>query len=293
MKIIKWKRAMIGLFDLMGRNATYRIGRAMYLHARGDIDNDMSTNGEMLIQNGVLAYWKRAATKDKKLVIFDVGANIGDWSAALLGQLKTHEIVGGIELFSFEPVSATAEVLRKNLVGNEACLNIEEIALSSSSGTAEIYLSVEENAGTNSLYDDSHGQKKPEIINLMSAADFCDLRGISHVHLLKCDTEGHDMEVIRGALSLLKEGRISVLQFEYNHRWIFAGSSLRDIFVAIEFLPYKLVKLQRNSLLVFEKWHPELDKFFEGNYGLIHIDSLIWFPVKSAEFDKFNVLITR
>ncbi len=99
------------------------------------------------------------------------------------------------------------------------------------------------------------------------------------------------MEVIRGALSLLKEERISVLQFEYNHRWAFSGNFLRDVFVTIEFLPYKLVKLQGDSLLVFEKWHPELDKFFEGNYGLVHHDSLNWFPTKSAEFDKFNVLL--
>ncbi len=167
------------MLNLMGRHATYRIGRAMYLHARGDINNDIATNGEMLIQRGVLAAWERAPAKDKNLVVFDVGANIGDWSAALLGQLKTHAIVDRVDLFSFEPVSATAEVLRRNLAGNEACLNIEEMALSSSSGTAEIFITGA-NAGTNSLYDDSlPGRKKSIIINLTSAAEFCESRDIT------------------------------------------------------------------------------------------------------------------
>ena len=101
------------------------------------------------------------------------------------------------------------------------------------------------------------------------------------------------MEVIRGALPLLQTGRISVLQFEYNHRWAFSRNFLRDVFVAVENLPYKVTKLQTNTLLMFEEWHPELEKFFEGNYALIHKDALGWFPIKKAGFDKNNVLSVK
>lgn len=262
----------------------------MYLHARGDIANDMKSNGEMLIQNCVLAGWKNTSDKDKNLVIFDVGANIGDWSAALIGQLKGHAIHERVDLFSFEPVPATAKTLRGNLPDNLPCLHIEEMALSSAVGTAEIYVAAA-NAGTNSLHADPATTHQTAVtIALTTAVDFCESRGIHHVHLLKCDTEGHDMEVIRGALTLLKEARISVLQFEYNHRWVLSRNFLRDVFVAIESMPYTVVKLQEDHLLMFEKWHPELDKFFEGNYALIHHDALRWFPAKTATFDQFNAL---
>ncbi len=280
------------MFNLMGRRNTYRLGRAMYLHARGDIANDMTRNGEMLIQNGVLSGWRASPAEDKKLVIFDVGANIGEWSAALLGQLKAHAIDERVDLFSFEPVPATARTLRGNLPSNNPCLHIEEMALSSSVGRAEIYVAAA-NAGTNSLHADPATVHQTAIsIHLTTAVDFCEARGIQHVHLLKCDTEGHDMEVIRGALPLLKEERISVLQFEYNHRWAFSRNFLSDVFVAIESMPYKVAKLQADHVLVFEKWHPELDKFFEGNYALIHHDALHWFPAKAATFDRFNTLST-
>lgn len=280
------------IFNLLGRRATYRLGRAMYLHARGDIANDMNRNGEKLIQNRVLSNWRASPRKDNKLVIFDVGANIGEWSAALLGQLKVHAINERVDLFSFEPVPSTARTLRGNLPSNNPCLHIEEMALSSSVGRAEIFVAAA-NAGTNSLHADPANVHETAIsINLTTALDFCEAKGIQHVHLLKCDTEGHDMQVIQGAVPLLKEGRISVLQFEYNHRWVFSRNFLNDVFVAIESMPYKVAKLQEDHVLVFEKWHPELDKFFEGNYALIHLESLHWFPTKAAKFDRFNTLST-
>jgi hypothetical protein len=44
--------------------------------------------------------------------------------------------------------------------------------------------------------------------------------------------------VIKGALPLLREGRIGVLQFEYTIRWIASRSFLKDIFEIIAGLPY-------------------------------------------------------
>lgn len=280
-------------FNLIGRSTTYRLGRAMYLHARGDFTNDMTNNGEMLIQVGVLIAWKKQSIKDTHLVVFDVGANIGEWSTALLQQMTTLAIDSHVELFSFEPVPSTAKTLRDNLPRNNPSLHIEEIALSSTGGSAEIYV-VAANAGTNSLHADSGAAPQtPILINLTTAVDFCASRAIAQVHLLKCDTEGHDMEVIRGALPLLQTSRVSVLQFEYNHRWAFSKNFLRDVFVAVENLPYKVTKLQPDYLLMFEAWHPELEKFFEGNYALIHNDALAWFQIKTAGFDKNNVLAIK
>ena len=180
--------------------------------------------------------------------------------------------------------------IKKNLQKNASFEVIEELALSSSSGTANIYISGE-NSGTNSLHDNGLSIKKELVkINLDSATKFCNSRKIHHIHLLKCDTEGHDMEVIRGAIELLNEERISVFQFEYNHRWAFSSNFLRDVFIMVEHLPYSFAKLQENHLLLFNEWNPELDRFFEGNYALIHVDALSWFPVKQANFDRSNAL---
>jgi hypothetical protein len=169
-------------------------------------------------------------------------------------------------------------------------LHFEKFALSSENGEGVIYVSAP-NAGTNSLHASSQEDDQSRVeINKITAADFCKTHKIQNVHLLKCDAEGHDMEVIRGALPLLVDERISVLQFEYNHRWVYSRSFLRDAFMAIRNLPYKLAMLQPNHVLIFDQWHPELERFFEGNYVLIHSDALGWFPSKLVSFDSFNTM---
>ncbi|MEZ5730174.1 MAG: FkbM family methyltransferase [Burkholderiaceae bacterium] len=279
------------VLNLIGRRVAYRLGRSMYLSARGDIPNDFNTNGEMLIQSGVLRAWRSGILGEGRFVVFDVGANIGEWSNALLEKLDSHEVAEGLDMYIFEPVPSTAKTLRNSLPVGKPNLHIEEMGLSSSAGAAEIYISAA-NAGTNSLHKERGSKCQAAVlVNLTTVRYFCESRGIRHIHLLKCDAEGHDMEVIRGALPMLRDGKVSVMQFEYNHRWVFSRNFLRDVFVAIESMPYKVAKLQADYVLVVEEWHPELDRFFEGNYALIHNDAMHWFPAKVARFDRFNSFV--
>ncbi len=278
------------IFSLLGRRAAYRIGRALYQKARGEVANDMASNGEMLVQRCVVEAWLRGVGKDNRLVIFDVGANVGDWSAAMLNRLAESNVGESADLYVFEPVPSTFEFLRNRLGTRNPGLHYEQVAFSSENGEGVIYVS-DLSRGINSLHVNPRRVEEKQIpIVKATATEFCKTNKIQKVHLLKCDTEGHDMEVIRGALQLLADRSISVLQFEYNHRWVFSRNFLRDAFAAVEKLPYKLAKLQPDHLLIFTEWHPELEKFFEGNYALIHTDVLGWFPTRKVSFDRFNTM---
>jgi FkbM family methyltransferase len=278
------------MVSLVGRRAVYRIGRSLYQKARGDVANDMKSNGEMLIQKCVVSAWKNSSFSEQRLVVFDVGANVGDWSNALVERLSTTAMHETADLYIFEPVPSTFDFLKKRLGSDNSALHYENVALSSENGESTIYVSAP-NAGTNSLHASSQSGEQEQIsIVKVTAADFCSTNNIQKIHLLKCDTEGHDMEVIRGALPLLTEEKISILQFEYNHRWIYARNYLRDVFIVIEKLPYKLVMLQPDHLWVFSEWHPELERFFEANYALVHEDALDWFPTKCISWDNYNTM---
>lgn len=278
------------IFSLLGHRAAYRIGRALYQKARGEVANDMVSNGEMLVQRCVVEAWLRGGARENRLVIFDVGANVGDWSAALLNRLADSNVDESADLYVFEPVPSTFESLKSRLGYRHSCLHYEQVALSSEDGEGAIHVRGQ-NAGTNSLYSEPRGDDEKLVsISKVTATSFCQAEQIQQVHLLKCDTEGHDMEVIRGALPLLADGKIAVLQFEYNHRWVYARTFLRDAFTAVEKLPYKLAKLQPDHLLIVIEWHPELEKFFEGNYALIRTDALGWFPTRKVSFDRFNTM---
>lgn len=278
------------LFLMIKRRELYRIGRSIYQKSRGDVANDMTSNGEMLIQDCVLDACTNGSLVGQRPVFFDVGANIGDWSSALLNKLSSQRKDEKADLYIFEPVPSTFEFLKNRLGSQNRIVHYEQVALSSESGESFIYVSAA-NAGTNTLHaSNSHDEQTKTPIFTFTASEFCKNHDIKNIHLLKCDTEGHDMEVIRGALPMLADGNISVLQFEYNHRWIYSRNFLRDAFMAIEKLPYKLVMLQPEQLWVFDEWHPELERFFEGNYALIHVDALDWFPTKQVTWDRYNTM---
>ena len=274
---------------VLGRRAAYRIGRALYQTARGDVAKDMLSNGEMLVQRCVFDSWLKEDTPKDRLVVFDVGANVGEWSAAFLRRLSDSSISKSVDLYAFEPVPSTAETLRRNLGDQNPCLHFEQVALSSENGEGNIY--VGHGSGLNSMHPNPlRGDEEQVSIIRATTTDFCKIHKINKVRLLKCDTEGHDMEVIRGSLPMLTNGDISVLQFEYNHRWVLSRYFLRDAFVAILKLPYRFAKLQSDCLLIFNEWHPELETFFEANYALVHVDALGWFPTKLGFFDHYNTM---
>jgi FkbM family methyltransferase len=262
--------------------------------ARGDIDNNISSNGELMVQRCVVDAWKLTHDPEKRLVVFDVGANVGDWSEPLLSYIASsfHNAVS--DLHMFEPVPDTLAILQGRLLNTSkgATLHYHQVALSSAKGSEAIYLLGA--SGINSLHPDKITAKSPSIqIVKDTISSFCTTNEIQKIHLLKCDTEGHDMEVIQGALPLLKQNRISVLQFEYNHRWIYSRHYLKDVFDTTAELPYKLGKVRADHIELYNEWHPELERFFEANYILIHHDALRWFPTRETFFDIHNTLSTK
>jgi FkbM family methyltransferase len=264
----------------------YRLGRALYMRARADVRNDMATNGELMIQRGVIATFK--GSTEGKLVCFDVGANVGDWSAALLENCRAFEF-HGLDLYAFEPVPLTYDALKRRL-GNIESVHCEQLAISSSNGTGLMYVS-EKLAGTNSFHRERSDDRSGEVtVETTTAAQFCFSRGIDVVHLFKSDAEGHDANVVSGALPLLKAGKIAVLQFEYNHRWVFARHYLKDVFDVAEGCGYRVGKVCRDCIHLYDKWHPEHERFFEANYVMLRADALAWFPISNYILDSHNAL---
>ena len=89
---------------------------------------------------------------------------------------------------------------------------------------------------------------------------------LDHIWLLKIDAEGHDLAVVRGARELLAQQRVSVVQFEYNHRWIYGRFYLRDAFELLKPLGYSVGKLTPSGVEFYPEWDPDLETFVEGNY---------------------------
>jgi FkbM family methyltransferase len=251
---------------LGGRRSLWRLGRALYRAARRDVDNVSERNGEQWLQHELL----RIYASEPRMVVFDAGANVGGWTRMLLDQLPP-ERAQALEIHAFEPISSTFESLGRTLAAHPhgGCVRPVQVALSDADGTAEMF-EVEADGAINSLHPDPFLQGCRVPVRTERADLYCARRGIERVHLLKTDTEGHDMSVLRGAERLFREERVMVAQFEYNHRWVYSRHYLRDVFEFVCGTPYAVGKLTPSAVEIYDGWHFELERFFEGNYVLVH-----------------------
>ncbi|MGH3326859.1 MAG: FkbM family methyltransferase [Streptomycetales bacterium] len=246
---------------LVGRRQVVRAARFALNRARLDLPNGPATNGEHALQGWLLA----AIPPGEAVTVFDVGANVGEWSRALLGRVRQTGHAGNLSLHAFEPASYTHGLLVGSL---PAGVRVNQLALSSHAGQATLHV-VHPGAGTNSLHDAFTGGRaaeRTEPVVTTTVDDYVQHNDIGRIDLLKIDTEGHDFAVLLGAERSFKAGAISVAQFEYNHRWVHARHFLKDAFDLLWPLGYRVGKLTPRGMESYPDWDPDLETFVEGNY---------------------------
>lgn len=271
------------------RRLAWRFGRHVYSGARGEQRSGrIRENGEADVQRCVL----NAVPRDVVMRVCDIGANRGEWTLSLLKQATPERRTAGrLCLDAFEPVPTTAGRFAAAIApvaGNE-CVRLHNVAISDAPGEARISV-MSDSGGTNTLHHDGITTALAKCdVKLDTLSDFCARENVGHLHLVKCDTEGHDAKVIAGARPLLRDERIDVMQFEYNHRWVLGRAYLRDVFEIISGLPYKLGKVRRGGRIdLYDAWHPELEHFIESNYVLLRNPAVKWFDAHHGSFDRSN-----
>jgi FkbM family methyltransferase len=145
-------------------------------------------------------------------LIFDVGANIGqsvETYKAWFPKAKVH---------CFEPTKNTFEQLKANTKGgnNIQCHNL---ALGASNRTGDIVLNKDLSV-MNVLAPESEaignidvGTDRQEI-SVETLDSFCHSNNIAEISYLKIDTEGSDLEVLKGANRMLTKKKISIIEVE-------------------------------------------------------------------------------
>jgi FkbM family methyltransferase len=246
----------------VGRRRVVRATRFIHRRACLDGPNDMATNGETWLQHQVVGMSPPA----KRILVLDVGANVGRWSSAMLLAASRAGRLDDLDLHAFEPSAYTFARLSEALDSPRVTLG--RIALGDQPGLSTLYV-IAPGAGTNSLYESSlaGAAMSREDVRTTTLDDYAERAGLDgKIALVKIDTEGHDLTVLRGARGLLAGQRITVLQFEYNQRWIYARTFLRDAFELLVPLGYSIGKLTWRGVEFYPRWDVDLESFVEANY---------------------------
>jgi FkbM family methyltransferase len=168
-------------------------------------------------------------------VLFDVGANIGKYTESLFKSFPHAKI------YAFEPNPNSFALVQKNL-NKLSTDNIQLFSLGlSSSEEPKIMTSYENNTSSShtSLHSEvftefHHSHNNVQITARFTTLDsFCEQQKINHIDLLKIDTEGHELEVLRGAKEMILSKKIDCIQFEFGECHVYSRVFLRDFYNAL------------------------------------------------------------
>ncbi|MFH2069034.1 MAG: FkbM family methyltransferase [Candidatus Omnitrophota bacterium] len=232
-----------------------------YVNRYNNENNDnIHNNGELRLMRLLLPHCK---------VVFDIGANLGDWTVLAL------KINPRLKIHCFEPSVTTFQYLRTRNFNGKVILN--NFGLSSMTRNLPLYV-FKDGAGLNSLYM-RHGldyknsryiQTKTELIRVETLDGYCQRTNISSIDFLKVDVEGHELEVFKGASVMLSQGKIKQIQFEYGGCNIDAGVLLKDLFEFFVPYQYDFYKIYQKNLQHILRYDQRLENYQYKNFLLIH-----------------------
>ena len=271
MKVAIRKCLNVGLDLFLSRRRQQKLGGYTEHRARGENNDDASTNGEYTLL-------RRIATAGLELkTIFDVGANRSDWT------VRACRLFGGdARIFVFEPVPETHAFLTKQLGALPAPSRTYAIhlALGVTDGTATMHVSGHL-AGSDSIFQ-RHGthvqSARTEHVTLQRGDSFCREGAIRRINLLKIDTEGNEMAVLHGFDAMLAKLAVDVIQFEYGGTWIDARAYLGDAFAYLQPRGYRLGKIHLAMVAFYENYDQRLENFAYANWIAVRPALLAVFP---------------
>jgi FkbM family methyltransferase len=184
-----------------------------YLSWYGNLSYDLETNGEAF----VLETLARFAPQ----VLFDVGANVGDWTAAAKARCPQ----ATVHAFELAPPTFDTLVARTRHLAGVRCLNL---GLSDAPGTVR-FRHFTDLPALSTASDYPHPFPSVELVGEVTTGDlYAAQAGLDHVDLLKIDVEGMEKQVLAGFSGLLARGAVDVVQFEYGRVSILNRFLLRD-----------------------------------------------------------------
>tara|TARA_B100001248_G_scaffold262713_1_gene261358 strand:+ start:17533 stop:18249 length:717 start_codon:yes stop_codon:yes gene_type:complete len=152
-----------------------------------------------------LAIFKQHYPNPKEFkTIIDSGANIGQSALAYSRDFPKANI------YSFEPVKDTFAALKNN---TSNCPHVHCIHKGLGPQEASLAISINPDSQQSSLAK-SDPSLPSETVQITTLDQFCQEQNIDQIDLLKTDTEGFDLEVLKGAKNLLKEGKITFILSE-------------------------------------------------------------------------------
>lgn len=203
--------------------------------------------------SGELAFLKMYIP-GKNGAVLDVGANDGEYSSEIL------RLGSNVTIYAFEPHPITFRRLLAKFSEDNKVYTING-GLSCQAGQMNLYdYSDVDGSEHASLYRDVITEiHRAEVfvaheVNLQTLDEFVNKYDIGLIDLLKIDTEGNELAVLRGANEALRRGIIKAIHFEFNEMNVISRCYFKDFWDILT--DYNIYRLLPNGMLRIKKYSP-------------------------------------
>jgi FkbM family methyltransferase len=224
----------------------------------------IESSGELFVLSRIV---KDALANVASPVVFDVGANVGEYS------LLVRQYLPGAVISAFEPAKVTYQQLVQRL-GQAENVKLYNVGFSESEKSVELYSytvegrpasplsSIDPRLPTQVLEVKAHAAEQIQVLTIDC---FCEREQIDHIDFLKLDVEGHELSVLRGASRMLESGRISIIQFEFGPANIYSRTYFYDFWSLLS-SHYDVYRILPSGIVPIQYYGEHREIFLTTNY---------------------------
>ena len=216
-------------------------------------------SGEKQLLNSIRLFYKGT----NALVIFDAGANVGNYSRSI------DNIFGQqCRIHAFEPSLPTYRMLATNTKDIKTMV-LNNCGLAEHSSTQTLYLNKEGSTWASLYQRDLQYlnvyMDKQEKVVLTTIDAYCRQHVINHIHFLKLDIEGHELSALKGAAYMMESNAIDFIQFEFGGCNIDSRTFFKDFYNLLH-KKYSLYRILRNGLEEIVEYRETWEIFTAVNF---------------------------
>lgn len=204
---------------------------------------------------------------EKRIVVFDVGANVGQYLNFFIDNYT-----GNYEIHCFEPSEFAFGQLKERFQKTQDVI-LNNFGLGTTTTALRLFYDAPGDTSASFFRNDPDfsmsGGEIYEDVRVTTLDEYCERERIPKIDFLKVDVEGNEYNVLLGAAGLLRRKDISVIQFEIGQKTLHASVCVMDFFNLLS--GYRIYRILQDGLREI-RYQEQFEIFLTTNYLAIRQD---------------------